>query len=108
MSLEIGFGKRLIRRLLHCLSTQLEHDKDDHLVMIMMMIMMLLMMMIKMMIMMLLMMMIKMMMMMVMMMNQTRQKPTTLAKVPRNIAKIIRRSRVVPTYMLSNTEICTD
>ena len=84
MSLEIGLRERLIRRLLHCLSTQLEHDKDDHLVMI------------------------KMMMMMLMMMNQTRQKPTTLAKVPRNIAKIIRRSRVVPTYMLSNTEICTD
>ena len=96
MSLEIGLGERLIRCLLHCLSTQLEHDKDDHLVMIKMMMMMLLMMM------------IKMMMMMLMMMNQTRQKPTTLAKVPRNIAKIIRRSRVVPTYMLSNTEICTD
>ena len=76
-------------RLLHSLSTQLEHDKDDHLVMIKFIMMM--------------MMMIKMMMMMMtmIMMIKTRQKPTTLAKVPRNIAKMTRRSRVVPTWILS-------
>ena len=43
------------------------------------------------------MMMMKMLKMMMMMMIKTRQKPTTLAKVPRNIAKMTRRSRVVPT-----------
>ena len=89
MSLEVWLGERLAGvRLLHSLSTQLEHDKDDHLVMIKFIMMM---------------MMIKMIMMMMtmIMMIKTRQKPTTLAKVPRNIAKMTRRSRVVPTWILS-------
>ena len=33
--------------------------------------------------------------------TRTRQKPTTLAKVPRNMARMIRRSRVVPTWVMS-------
>ena len=52
MSLEVGLREQLsrVRCLLHSLSTQLEHDKDDHLVMIkfimmMMMIKMIMMMM---------------------------------------------------------------
>ena len=32
--------------------------------------------------------------------TRTRQKPTTLAKVPRNMARMIRRSRVVPTWVM--------
>ena len=93
MSLEIWLvGESLagLPTLLHCLSTQLEHHKDDHLVMMMM---------IKMMITMTttMMMMMMTMMMMMMLMIKTRQNATTLAKVPRNIAKITRRSRVVPT-----------
>ena len=39
-------------------------------------------------------------MMMMMILIETRQKPTTLAKVPRNIAKMTRRSKVVPTCMM--------
>ena len=33
--------------------------------------------------------------------TRTRQKPTTLANVPRNMARMIRRSRVVPTWVMS-------
>ena len=38
--------------------------------------------------------------MVILMVTRTRQKPTTLAKVPRNMARMIRRSRVVPTWVM--------
>ena len=78
MSLEVSFGERLARVcLLHWLAAQLEHHKDDHLAIVALVLMMIMMILI-----------------------ETRQKPTTLAKVPRNIAKMTRRSRVVPTCIM--------
>ena len=82
--------------MLHRLATQLEHHKDDHLVFkdVTMMTLAI----------------VKTTMieqdiaivitMVILMVTRTRQKPTTLAKVPRNMARMIRRSRVVPTWVI--------